>query len=38
MLHDGKVVFTGTVDETRHTQDPLVRQFVQGSSQGPIAV
>jgi len=36
MLHDGKVVFTGTPDETRTTTNPLVRQFVSGSSTGPI--
>jgi phospholipid/cholesterol/gamma-HCH transport system ATP-binding protein len=38
MLHDGRIVFTGTPDETRNTRDPLVRQFVEGSSVGPIAV
>ena len=36
MLHDGKVVFTGTPDETRTTTNPMVRQFVAGSSTGPI--
>jgi phospholipid/cholesterol/gamma-HCH transport system ATP-binding protein len=36
MLHEGKVVFTGTPDETRTTTHPLVRQFVEGSSTGPI--
>jgi phospholipid/cholesterol/gamma-HCH transport system ATP-binding protein len=38
MLHDGKVVFQGTPEETRGTRDPLVRQFLEGSSQGPIPV
>jgi phospholipid/cholesterol/gamma-HCH transport system ATP-binding protein len=38
MLHDGRIVFAGTPDETRHTADPLVRQFIEGSSAGPIAV
>ena len=38
MLHDGRVVFTGTVAETRATTDPLVRQFIEGSSSGPIRV
>ncbi len=38
MLHEGRVVFTGTVDETRGTTDPLVRQFIEGSSTGPIRV
>jgi phospholipid/cholesterol/gamma-HCH transport system ATP-binding protein len=36
LLFQGKVVFTGTPDETRGTNDPMVRQFIQGSSQGPI--
>jgi phospholipid/cholesterol/gamma-HCH transport system ATP-binding protein len=36
MLHDGKMVFTGTPDETRTTTNPMVRQFVAGSSTGPI--
>jgi len=36
LLHDGKVVFTGTPDEARDTVDPLVRQFIEGSSEGPI--
>jgi len=36
MLYGGKVVFTGTVDEVRNTRDPLMRQFIEGSSEGPI--
>ncbi len=36
LLHDGRVVFLGTVEEVRTTRDPLVRQFVEGSSEGPI--
>ncbi len=36
MLHEGKVVFDGTPEETRTTKDPLVRQFFEGSSEGPI--
>ena len=38
MLHEGRVVFTGTVDQTRGTTDPMVRQFIEGSSTGPIRV
>lgn len=38
MLHDGKVVFRGTPKETRETRDPMVRQFIEGSSEGPIPV
>jgi phospholipid/cholesterol/gamma-HCH transport system ATP-binding protein len=36
MLHDGKIVFSGTPQETRTTTDAVVRQFVEGSSTGPI--
>jgi phospholipid/cholesterol/gamma-HCH transport system ATP-binding protein len=36
MLHDGRVVFTGTPEETRGTTNPLVRQFIEGSTTGPI--
>jgi phospholipid/cholesterol/gamma-HCH transport system ATP-binding protein len=36
LLHDGHVVFTGTPAEARDTRDPLVRQFIDGSSEGPI--
>jgi phospholipid/cholesterol/gamma-HCH transport system ATP-binding protein len=36
MLHEGHVVFTGTPDELRASNDPFVRQFVEGSSEGPI--
>jgi len=36
MMYGGKVVFTGTPEETRHTADPMVRQFIEGSSTGPI--
>jgi len=36
MLHEGRVVFTGTPDEARNTRDPMVRQFIEGSSEGPI--
>ena len=36
MLNEGRIVFTGTPEETRQTTDPLVRQFIEGSSEGPI--
>lgn len=36
MLHEGRVVFTGSPDDARRTADPLVRQFIEGSSEGPI--
>jgi phospholipid/cholesterol/gamma-HCH transport system ATP-binding protein len=36
MLHDGKIIFTGTPDEVRSTENETVRQFVEGSAEGPI--
>jgi phospholipid/cholesterol/gamma-HCH transport system ATP-binding protein len=36
MLDGGRIVFTGTPEEVKHTGDPLVRQFVEGSSEGPV--
>jgi phospholipid/cholesterol/gamma-HCH transport system ATP-binding protein len=36
MLYQGRVVFSGTPAEVRHTDHAMVRQFIQGSSVGPI--
>jgi phospholipid/cholesterol/gamma-HCH transport system ATP-binding protein len=36
MLSKGRIVFTGTVDEVRTTTHPMVRQFIEGRSQGPL--
>jgi phospholipid/cholesterol/gamma-HCH transport system ATP-binding protein len=36
MLHDGKIIFTGTPDDVRNTDNPIVRQFVEGRAEGPI--
>ncbi len=36
LLNDGRVVFLGSAEDVRTTRDPLVRQFVEGSSEGPI--
>jgi len=36
MLSRGKIVFTGTVDQVRSTDHPMVRQFIEGNSQGPL--
>ena len=33
MLYDGKVRQVGTVDEVKHTRDPVVRQFIEGKSR-----
>ncbi len=36
MLYHGKIVAVGTPDQIRGTKDPLVKQFITGSSVGPI--
>jgi len=36
MLHRGRLVFDGTTDEAKASQDPLVRQFVHGLVDGPL--
>lgn len=36
MLYDGRVILQGTPDVFRETEDPVVRQFVEGRLQGPI--
>ena len=35
-LYEGKILLYGTPDEFRRTDSPYVKQFVNGSSQGPI--
>ncbi|MHB9030206.1 MAG: ABC transporter ATP-binding protein [Candidatus Latescibacterota bacterium] len=36
MLHEGIIVFTGTVAELDSSDNPIVRQFVEGRAEGPI--
>lgn len=36
MLHDGKIIAEGSPDEMRHSENEIVRQFVEGRSSGPI--
>lgn len=36
MLHEGKIIFTGTPEETKNTTNPIVRQFIEGKEEGPI--
>lgn len=36
MLHDGKIIFSGTPEETKNTSNPIVRQFIEGRGEGPI--
>lgn len=36
MLYKGRVRILGTPDELRASEDPVVRQFVEGRSEGPL--
>jgi len=36
MLYRGKIIFSGTPEEVKNTEDPIVHQFITGASVGPI--
>jgi phospholipid/cholesterol/gamma-HCH transport system ATP-binding protein len=36
MIHDGQFIFDGTFDEIKAWPDPIVQQFITGSSHGPL--
>lgn len=36
MLYDRKIIALGTPEEMRRTSDPVVKQFMTGSAEGPI--
>jgi phospholipid/cholesterol/gamma-HCH transport system ATP-binding protein len=38
MIHQGRVLVHGTPDEVKACPDPIVRQFIEGRSNGPIEV
>lgn len=38
MLNDGRIIYTGTVDDVRQTDHPAVRQFIEGQAEGPLGV
>jgi len=38
MLHNGVIVETGTPEEIRNSSNPVVIQFITGSTEGPIEV
>ena len=38
MLYNGKIIGTGTPDEIKNTQNPVVKQFIEGSAVGPIVL
>jgi len=38
MLYEGRIHTIGTPDEIRTTDDPIVRQFIEGRTDGPLAL
>jgi phospholipid/cholesterol/gamma-HCH transport system ATP-binding protein len=36
MLYQGKIIEVGTPEEIKNSSDPIVQQFIQGRSEGPI--
>lgn len=38
MLHEGKIVAEGTVEEMKSNKNPVLMQFLAGSAEGPIKV
>jgi len=36
MLYKGKLIYTGTPDEIRSSDNPFVQQFIHGKAEGPI--
>jgi phospholipid/cholesterol/gamma-HCH transport system ATP-binding protein len=36
MLYEGRIIAQGTPEEIQQTDDPIVQQFITGSSKGPI--
>jgi phospholipid/cholesterol/gamma-HCH transport system ATP-binding protein len=38
MLYEGRVIFTGTTGDVDRSDDPVLRQFVEGKANGPIKV
>jgi phospholipid/cholesterol/gamma-HCH transport system ATP-binding protein len=38
MLHGGKIIATGTVEEIKRNPNPVLQQFLEGKAEGPIKV
>jgi phospholipid/cholesterol/gamma-HCH transport system ATP-binding protein len=36
MMYRGRLVFDGTTEEAKAAEEPLVRQFVRGLTEGPL--
>lgn len=37
MLFEGRIIFTGSREETRATDNEIVQQFIQGKAEGPLS-
>ncbi len=38
MLHEGRIIEQGTVEEMKKNENPILRQFLEGRAEGPIKV
>jgi phospholipid/cholesterol/gamma-HCH transport system ATP-binding protein len=38
MLYEGKIIQTGSPDEIKNTENPVIKQFITGSAVGPIKI
>jgi len=38
MLYQGRIVEVGTPEEIKNSSSPIVQQFIQGKSEGPIKI
>ena len=38
MLYQGKIIAVGTPEEIKNSSNPMVQQFIQGKSEGPIRI
>jgi phospholipid/cholesterol/gamma-HCH transport system ATP-binding protein len=38
MLFQGEIIEVGTPEEIRNSSNPIVRQFIEGRSEGPISI
>ena len=38
MLHEGRIIEEGTVEEMKKNENPILRQFLEGRAEGPIKV
>jgi phospholipid/cholesterol/gamma-HCH transport system ATP-binding protein len=36
MIHEGRIIWAGKVDELDHSGNPYVEQFIHGRAEGPI--